>query len=104
VDGNEWMNRTTLWRMEYEYADLTGGGWAVDSFKTPNRYTPPSGPQIQNLESKRQLKNGRSRSLPLHPQLRAVLETRSQNTKHVFPGNGAASSTRFAFVKSLSQR
>lgn len=47
VDGNDWMNGTTMWRVTYEYANARGGGHSVDYFKTSNRYTPPTGPQIR---------------------------------------------------------
>ena len=47
VDGNEWINGTTMWRVTYEYADAHVGGQSVDYFKTANRYTCPTGPQIR---------------------------------------------------------
>jgi hypothetical protein len=47
VDGNEWINGTILWKVTYEFADDSGGGEAVDYFKTMNRDTPPTGPQIR---------------------------------------------------------
>jgi hypothetical protein len=47
VDGREWINGTTEWRVIYEYADDAGGGFRVDYFKTANRYTPPTGPELR---------------------------------------------------------
>ena len=41
IDGIDWINGTTLWRVEYEYADTEGGGQRLDYFKTANRYTLP---------------------------------------------------------------
>ena len=38
-----------------------------------------------NRQSRRQLKNGRSRSLPVHPELRAVLQKRPRTSVYVFP-------------------
>src|SRR5437868_6959690 len=48
VDGWEWINGTTIWRVTYEYADADGGGETVDYFKTANRYTPPTGVEIRD--------------------------------------------------------
>lgn len=46
VSGKDWYGGTTLWAVRYEYADKNGGGEATDFFKTPNRYTAPTGMQI----------------------------------------------------------
>jgi hypothetical protein len=42
----DWYGGTTIWDVRYDYADDKGGGEATDFFKTPNRYTPPTGLQI----------------------------------------------------------
>ena len=41
IDSIDWVNGTTLWRVEYEYADSEGGGQRLDYFKTANRYRLP---------------------------------------------------------------
>ena len=46
VSGSDWYGGTSVWAVRYEYADENGGGEATDFFKTPNRYTPPTGAQI----------------------------------------------------------
>jgi hypothetical protein len=46
VSGVDWYGGTTIWAVRYEYADDQGGGEATDFFKTANRYTPPTGPQV----------------------------------------------------------
>jgi hypothetical protein len=46
VSGRDWYGGTTIWAVRYEYADENGGGEAADFFRTPNRYTPPTGLQV----------------------------------------------------------
>jgi hypothetical protein len=56
VSGKDWYGGTTIWVVRYEYADDGGGGFTTDFFKTPNRYTPPTGLQVaQAVNQKGQL-------------------------------------------------
>jgi hypothetical protein len=40
--GGNWINRPTVWRVTYEYADGEGGGVRTDHFRTGARYTLPT--------------------------------------------------------------
>ena len=48
VPGSEWYGGTSIWAVRYEFADKEGGGFATDFFRTPSRYTPPSGSQVSH--------------------------------------------------------
>jgi hypothetical protein len=54
VCGADWYTGPALWRVHYEYADTAGGGCQVDYFRTVNRSSPPTGPEIRKcLDSER---------------------------------------------------
>jgi hypothetical protein len=46
VSADDWYGGTTIWLVRYEYADEKGGVQSTDFFKTPNRYSPPTGFQV----------------------------------------------------------